>query len=100
MAIAIDDSWARDTGPVGVVGADGERALVDFVFNGWGGKYAPWADDDQLAARLAPAAAELVSQECLLEEHPVMGFAASLAMPAQGLERLVQNVEGENRVRM
>src|SRR5262249_58446255 len=52
IAIPIDDSWARDSGPIGVVGADGARVAVDFVFNGWGRKFAPWGDDDALAARV------------------------------------------------
>jgi agmatine deiminase len=52
VAIPINDSWARDCGPIGVVGAGGARAAVDFVFNGWGRKYAPWDDDDALAARV------------------------------------------------
>lgn len=34
----IDDLWMRDTGPVFVKNAKGERAGVDFNFNGWGGK--------------------------------------------------------------
>ena len=53
VAIPIDDSWARDSGPIGVVGPGGRRAVVDFVFNGWGEKFAPWDRDDDLAARLA-----------------------------------------------
>jgi agmatine deiminase len=53
IPIPIDDSWARDSGPVVVVGEAGARAAVDFVFNGWGRKYAPWDDDDALASRLA-----------------------------------------------
>ena len=53
VSIPIDDSWIRDTGPIGVVGAGGERAAVDFAFNGWGDKFRPWADDDALAGRLA-----------------------------------------------
>jgi agmatine deiminase len=52
VALPIDDSWARDCGPIGVVSNSG-RACVDFVFNGWGRKYAPWDDDDALASRLA-----------------------------------------------
>lgn len=52
LPIPIDDSWARDSGPIGVVGSSG-RAAVDFVFNGWGEKFAPWDQDDELAARLA-----------------------------------------------
>src|SRR5262245_41603764 len=51
VALPIDDSWARDSGPVGVVRDDGRRAVVDFVFNGWGRKYAPWEADDELAGR-------------------------------------------------
>jgi len=53
VAIPIDDSWTRDSGPIVVVGEDGARAAVDFVFNGWGRKYAPWDDDDALAGRVA-----------------------------------------------
>jgi agmatine deiminase len=53
VEIDIDDSWARDTGPVVVTGSDGRRLAVDFVFNGWGGKYAPIDADDALAGRLA-----------------------------------------------
>ena len=53
VAIPIDDSWARDSGPIVVVGENGARAAVDFVFNGWGRKYAPWDEDDALAGRVA-----------------------------------------------
>jgi agmatine deiminase len=53
VPIPIDDSWIRDSGPIGVVGPGGERAAVDFAFNGWGDKFRPWTDDDALAARVA-----------------------------------------------
>src|SRR4051794_24385967 len=53
LALPMDDSWIRDSGPIGVVGPQGERAAVDFAFNGWGGKFAPWDQDDALAGRLA-----------------------------------------------
>ncbi|MBB4844844.1 agmatine deiminase [Paucibacter oligotrophus] len=36
----IDDLWMRDTGPVFVHNSKGQRAGVDFNFNGWGGKQA------------------------------------------------------------
>ena len=34
----IDDLWMRDTGPVFVVNKAGEKAAIDFNFNGWGNK--------------------------------------------------------------
>ncbi len=48
---AIDDSWARDIGAIVV--ADGpRRAGVQFVFNAWGGKFTPYADDARFATRM------------------------------------------------
>jgi agmatine deiminase len=47
----IDDSWARDIGAIVVTG-DGTRAGVDFVFNGWGGKFTPYDEDARFAARM------------------------------------------------
>ncbi len=52
VALPIDDSWLRDTGPIVVVDA-GARIAVDFEFNSWGGKFHPYGADDALAARLA-----------------------------------------------
>lgn len=50
-----NDSWARDYGPLFVVGPErGDLACHDFVFNGWGGKYnAEYADDDVVPRRVA-----------------------------------------------
>ena len=52
LLLPFGDIWLRDTGPLGIVGADGSRALVDFDFNGWGGKYEMPGDED-VGARLA-----------------------------------------------
>ncbi|RQO69216.1 agmatine deiminase [Aquitalea sp. FJL05] len=49
---AMDDLWLRDTGPVFVKKANGERAAVSFNFNGWGNKQ-PHADDARLAGLIA-----------------------------------------------
>ncbi len=41
-----NDSWTRDHGPIGVL-ENGRLHLLDFEFNGWGGKY-PAEKDNQL----------------------------------------------------
>ena len=40
-----DDTWARDHGPIAVETPEGVE-LLDFGFNGWGGKFAAERDDD------------------------------------------------------
>jgi agmatine deiminase len=52
VELPIDDSWFRDSGPVFVLGPDGERAGVDFRFNSWGSKHSPWDADDRISALL------------------------------------------------
>lgn len=42
--IETDDAWLRDTGPVFVL-RGGNRTLIDFQFDSWGGKYPPWERD-------------------------------------------------------
>lgn len=52
-----DDIWIRDYGPLTTLGdGDGGRTLVDYRFNGWGGKY-PAARDDGVTAALHRAGA-------------------------------------------
>lgn len=46
----LDDAWMRDIGPTFVVGPDGARAGVDWVFNGWGAQaWATWDKDAHVA---------------------------------------------------
>jgi agmatine/peptidylarginine deiminase len=40
-----NDTWARDHGPIGVRTETGHPLLLDFRFNGWGGKFAADRDD-------------------------------------------------------
>jgi agmatine deiminase len=47
----LGDVWLRDTAPIAVLNGTA-RALVDFGFNGWGGKYQMSGDQD-IGARLA-----------------------------------------------
>ena len=49
---AVDDSWLRDTGPSFLKNAAGETAGVDWRFNAWGEKYAPYNLDDAVAAKI------------------------------------------------
>lgn len=41
----INDTWARDHGGISVFGDNGEKYLYDFVFNGWGLKFASDKDN-------------------------------------------------------
>lgn len=64
-----NDAWSRDHGPITVL-KDGKHLLLDFVFNGWGGKY-PHADDNRLTKALHQRGAfdgtPLESSELVLE---------------------------------
>jgi agmatine/peptidylarginine deiminase len=41
-----NDTWTRDHGPITVIDEEtGARVLIDFRFNGWGGKYPATLDD-------------------------------------------------------
>jgi len=51
VAIPLDDSWARDSGPILVAGG-GSRAGVHFGFNAWGEKFAPYDADAAFGARV------------------------------------------------
>lgn len=91
LVIEHDDAWLRDNGPTFVVNDKGEVAGVNWRFNGWGKKYAPWELDDQLSRKLleryqwkcfdAPILLEggsihvdgegtlLTTEQCLLHPH-------------------------------
>ena len=51
--IKTNDAWMRDYGPVFVVDDAGGLGCHDFSFNCWGGKYAPWADDNVVPQHIA-----------------------------------------------
>ncbi len=71
IALPIDDSWLRDSGPICVTGTDPlgrpARAAVDFRFNAWGEAFAPY-DRDAAVARL------------LLQELGIDRIASSLVL--------------------
>lgn len=51
-----NDAWCRDHGPVFVRHrTTGEVAVTHWVYNAWGGKFAPWDDDRAIPERIAEA---------------------------------------------
>jgi agmatine/peptidylarginine deiminase len=64
-----DDTWARDHGPITVI-KDGQLRLLDFVFNGWGNKFAAQRDNEisnQLHDQGAFDAIPMLSLDFVLE---------------------------------
>ncbi|MGO1868848.1 MAG: agmatine deiminase family protein [Sphingobacteriaceae bacterium] len=51
-----NDAWCRDHGPAFLVNrSTGEKAIVDWGYNAWGGKYPPFDLDDIIPTRIADA---------------------------------------------
>lgn len=91
LVISHSDAWFRDNGPTFVMNDAGKLAGVNWTFNAWGGKYAPWDLDNAVAPQLlahysvktidAPIVMEggslhvdgegtiLTTEECLLNEN-------------------------------
>lgn len=69
IEMPFDDVWVRDTAPLSLE-SSGQISLVDFRFNGWGGKY-PAEEDAQIARRLHVGSAlsnlPMLSQDFVLE---------------------------------
>lgn len=90
----LDDAWMRDIGPTFVVGPAGERAGVDWVFNGWGAQHwATWENDAAIGVRVCGAAGVPVVGSPLVNEGGgihVNGAGTVL------LTRTVQLDEGRN----
>lgn len=63
----LDDLWLRDTGPVFVRNVQGERAGVNFNFNGWGKKQAFSKDAQVAAAITGQAGTRMLSTKLVLE---------------------------------
>jgi agmatine deiminase len=57
LAVPIDDSWLRDSGPTFLGTAAGARAAALFGFNAWGEKFVPYDLDAAVGARIANLAA-------------------------------------------
>ena len=53
LAIPIDDSWIRDSGPIFLRNDRGEVAAVTFRFNAWGNRQPAYAKDDAMPYAVA-----------------------------------------------
>lgn len=51
--IPTNDFWMRDNGPIFLIDGRGGKAVVDWGFNGWGGKFGPYDLDDVVPLRIA-----------------------------------------------
>ena len=77
LQIEHNDSWLRDNGPTFIVNNQGQTSGVNWIFNAWGGKYAPWDLDDQVAPQI-------------LERFGLLCFDAPLVMEGGSI-----HVDGE-----
>ena len=68
VELPLDDSWARDSGPIFVSENGAGRTGVQFGFNGWGGKFDPWDDDARFATRVL----ERLGERCRDATHMVL----------------------------
>lgn len=55
LPIEHNDAWLRDNGPTFLVNGEGGLAGINWGFNAWGGKYAPWDLDDAVAPQILTA---------------------------------------------
>src|SRR5450631_2938308 len=68
VAIPMDDSWLRDSGPTFVIDAAGARAASVFTFNAWGAKCRPFDKDAAVGASVAALASAVAYRSNLTAE--------------------------------
>jgi len=78
LVIDHNDAWLRDNGPTFLIHDTGGLAGVNWQFNAWGGKYAPWDLDDQVAPQILNA----VGLKCF--DAPLVMEGGSLHVDGEG----------------
>lgn len=79
LAVPIDDSWLRDSGPIVVTDGNGNRAGIDFRFNAWGEAFSPYDNDAAVSSTiLGHLGIERIAQPLVLE-------GGSIAVDGEGL---------------
>jgi agmatine deiminase len=116
LRIATVDVWMRDYGPTFITRntAEGPLALNDWVFNGWGGKYRTYEQDDRVAEEIAmrlavprfvhPIVLEGGSIEvngagtCLTTAQCLLNKNRNPAMSQDEIERMLKDTLGVSQV--
>lgn len=100
--VPTDDAWLRDTGPFFVRrNSDGARALLDFPFDAWGGKYPPWANDAAVPAAVADATGlPRHAAEFVLEGGSVDGDGAGTVLTTESCLLHPNRGPGRTRAQM
>ena len=78
VALPLDDSWIRDSGPIVVVDGDGARHALHFRFNAWGEKWLSYAADAAVGGTIAAHLGLPV------HEVPMVLEGGSIAVDGQG----------------
>lgn len=53
LDVRTNDAWCRDHGPIILKDPTGKRAVCNFKYNAWGGKFPPWDLDDAVPEKFA-----------------------------------------------
>jgi len=77
------DIWLRDTGPLTLLGPDGERRAQGFGFNGWGGKYLLEGDQDTGPSLAAAGGLPYARANWILEGGAVESDGAGLVVTTE-----------------
>ncbi|WP_281543659.1 agmatine deiminase family protein [Grimontia sp. SpTr1] len=110
----LDDLWARDTAPLFVLNEQGDKAAVDFNFNGWGNKQqhsldaavakqiARLSHTQRIQARIVMEGGcievdgqgtAIIAESCTLNANRNPGISKAqfedLVMPLLGLEKII-----------
>lgn len=75
----VNDAWCRDHGPLFVLNGEGNKEIVDFQYNAWGGKFPPWDADDAVPSRIS----EL--RKLVRHRVPKVGEGGAIEVNARGL---------------
>jgi len=78
---ATDDAWCRDHGPCFLVNPNGDKIVLDWDYNAWGGKYPPYHSDNAIPGKVAfELGIELIKPGMVLEGGSVDFNGAGTAL--------------------